>query len=224
MEFSDVVTDVFLGGVAEELQLGPVGPEDGAIRTHPVQPDVGVVEEVREVLLAAPDAGEGPPLLEHERGLVGGHAEHQPVRRGGEVALRRGDDEQAAVASVAEGRSHGPERARTQRVGELGGVGLGVPEQRREARVDSRDLVRRHWAVRGADRFEARVATERVDADRDQVEVQHAAEHAAQPFGDLFRSAFAPSGGQRRQSRQLPHAVAKRLDVVGVGLHRRSLG
>ena len=46
VELGDVMADVLLGGVAEQIQLRPVRPEDGSIRSNPVQPDGGVVEEI----------------------------------------------------------------------------------------------------------------------------------------------------------------------------------
>ncbi len=48
MEFGDMMTDVFLGTVAQHLQFGAVGPLDDPGGTNPVQTHIRIVEKVLE--------------------------------------------------------------------------------------------------------------------------------------------------------------------------------
>ncbi len=52
VEVGDVAADVLFPGIAQHLQFGAVGPEDGAVARHPVQALGGVLDEVGEFLLA----------------------------------------------------------------------------------------------------------------------------------------------------------------------------
>ncbi len=52
MELGDGASHVLVRLVAEELELRAVGPQDGAVRTHAVQPDGGVLDEIPQLLLA----------------------------------------------------------------------------------------------------------------------------------------------------------------------------
>ena len=55
MEFGDLVPDVFVARIAEQRQLGGIGPEDRAVPSHPMQADRGVLHEVLQVALALPE-------------------------------------------------------------------------------------------------------------------------------------------------------------------------
>jgi len=52
MELGHGVADVFVARVAEQFELGPVGPQDRAVRADPVQALGGVFHEVHELRLA----------------------------------------------------------------------------------------------------------------------------------------------------------------------------
>ena len=54
VELGDVPADVLLAAVAEQLQLGPVRPEDRPVRPDPMQADGGVLDEVGQLLLLLP--------------------------------------------------------------------------------------------------------------------------------------------------------------------------
>ena len=77
VELADVVTDVFVALVAQHVQLGLIGPEDRAVRRHPVHGGRGVVEEVGQLRLAAPHGRflslRPGGLLPCESGLRPGH-------------------------------------------------------------------------------------------------------------------------------------------------------
>ena len=59
VELGDVAADVFLPGVAEQLELGAVGAQDRSVGPDPVQAHGGVLEEIGE--LALPVAQREPP-------------------------------------------------------------------------------------------------------------------------------------------------------------------
>ena len=48
----DVLADVLGLGVPDEVQLGPVRPEDAPVGAHPAQADRGVIEELSQLLVA----------------------------------------------------------------------------------------------------------------------------------------------------------------------------
>mmetsp|Transcript_27724 Transcript_27724/g.80017 ORF Transcript_27724/g.80017 Transcript_27724/m.80017 type:complete len:205 (+) Transcript_27724:2257-2871(+) len=48
-EFHDGLADVFLGSIAEDVELGVIGPEDDALPTEPVKSDRCILEEVQEL-------------------------------------------------------------------------------------------------------------------------------------------------------------------------------
>ena len=53
VEFGDIVPDVFVARVAEKVQFGLIGPQNRAVRAHPVQPFSGVIETRLELSIDA---------------------------------------------------------------------------------------------------------------------------------------------------------------------------
>ena len=51
-KLGDVLADVLGLGVPDEVQLGPVRPEDAPVGAHPAQADRGVIEELAQLLVA----------------------------------------------------------------------------------------------------------------------------------------------------------------------------
>ncbi len=70
MELADVTSHVLRPIVAEHVEFLVVGAQDHAIGVHPTQPDIGVVEQVRELRLARARGGVGGAtcrdVAEHE--------------------------------------------------------------------------------------------------------------------------------------------------------------
>ena len=58
VEVGDVPPDVLVPRVPQEVELGPVRPQDRPVRADPVQPDGGVLHEVGQLGLLPP---QGPP-------------------------------------------------------------------------------------------------------------------------------------------------------------------
>jgi hypothetical protein len=54
MKSGDRAPYVFLGRVAEQIELRPVGPEDGAVGADAVKSERSIVEEVAQLLFTAP--------------------------------------------------------------------------------------------------------------------------------------------------------------------------
>ena len=51
-ELIDVMTDIFVLGASYRFQLGPVRPEDAALRAHDAQADGGVVQKLTQLGIA----------------------------------------------------------------------------------------------------------------------------------------------------------------------------
>ena len=51
MEFRSRAADEFLAGVSEELQFGPIGPEDSAIFVDPMKRNRSVLKEIDQLPL-----------------------------------------------------------------------------------------------------------------------------------------------------------------------------
>jgi hypothetical protein len=73
VEIGDMAADVVVPGIAEHLQLGAVGPQDGAVAGHAVQAFSRVFHEVRELPFALAQ-GQFSCLAAHGVGVVGGGA------------------------------------------------------------------------------------------------------------------------------------------------------
>jgi hypothetical protein len=52
VELEDVAADVIGWSISEEIQLGMIRPQDGPIRSQPLEADRGVLEEILEWPLA----------------------------------------------------------------------------------------------------------------------------------------------------------------------------
>ena len=95
MELGDVMADVLLRGVAEQVELGAVRPENGPVRPNPVQADGGIVEKVGQLALAT------AKLLLHSPAVGDVHQHiHRPDELSPVVKVRRGGRLHEYPASV----------------------------------------------------------------------------------------------------------------------------
>src|ERR687891_745687 len=55
VKFRDVMADVFVAGVSEHFQFGPIYAQDDSISSSPMKRNGGILEKVRQLMLTTPE-------------------------------------------------------------------------------------------------------------------------------------------------------------------------